>query len=110
MVANIATLEDLQQLRRELVEEIRTLLSERQPQGQGTKWLKSHQVMRLLAISPGTLQHLRVTGVIPFTKVGGVIFYDPQDIENMLQLRKQNVPASTSMDNLKVSWNREDNH
>jgi hypothetical protein len=90
MAATILTLEDLQDFKRELLTEIKAILSERQT-GSSTRWLKSHQVRRLLTVSPGTLQHLRVNGTLPFTKVGGVLFYDAQDIENMLQQRKQNI-------------------
>lgn len=52
------------------------------------KWLKSPDVRKLLNISAGTLQNLRVNKTIPFTKIGGVIFYDSDDIQKMLQSRK----------------------
>lgn len=93
MATNIITIEDLQDFKLELLEEIKRLLSERQSV-QPQRWLKSHQVRRLLTISPGTLQHLRVSGMLPFTKIGGVLYYDSQDIEKMLQERKQNTEAS----------------
>ncbi|MBL7858172.1 MAG: helix-turn-helix domain-containing protein [Cyclobacteriaceae bacterium] len=89
MATSIITLEDLENFKHQLLEEIKVLLSQRQQQ-QPQRWLKSHQVRRLLTISPGTLQHLRVKGMLPFTKVGGVIFYDLLDIEKMLLERKQN--------------------
>jgi hypothetical protein len=102
MAATILTIEDLQQFKRELIEEFRKLLSERQQAQTTSKWLKSHQVRRILTISPGTLQQLRVNGTLPFTKIGGVIYYDAQDIENMLQLRKQNVKVIDSKDALRI--------
>ncbi|MGC3947974.1 MAG: helix-turn-helix domain-containing protein [Chryseolinea sp.] len=89
MASNIITPEDLAVFKRELIDEIRKLLSERQ-QPQTQRWLKSHQVMRVLTVSPGTLQHMRVTGVLPFTKIGGVIYYDALDIEKMIVNNKQN--------------------
>jgi len=52
-----------------------------------TKWLKSHQVQRLLAISPGTLQTLRINGTIPYSKIGGTIFYNEEEIMNVLKSR-----------------------
>uniref|UniRef100_UPI004047A37D helix-turn-helix domain-containing protein n=1 Tax=Roseivirga sp. TaxID=1964215 RepID=UPI004047A37D len=52
------------------------------------KWLKSYEVRKLLDISPGTLQNLRVNGTLPFTKIGGVIYYDYTDIQSMLQSNK----------------------
>ena len=51
------------------------------------KWLKSHQVRKLLNISPGTLQTLRSNGTIPFTRIGGIIYYDSAAIEKMMLSR-----------------------
>jgi hypothetical protein len=88
MVTNIITIEDLQNFKKELLEEIKKLLAERSLNTSARKWLKSHEVRRLLTISPGTLQHLRVNGTLPFTKIGGVIFYDQDDVQKMLQDHK----------------------
>ena len=87
MAANIITLEDLQNFKKELIEEIKILLSQR-PATPIRKWLKSHEVRRLLTVSPGTLQNLRVNGTLPFTKIGGVIYYDYEDIQKMLEGHK----------------------
>ncbi|MEJ7681801.1 MAG: helix-turn-helix domain-containing protein [Segetibacter sp.] len=54
------------------------------------KWLKSYEVRRLLKISPGTLQTLKSTGVIPYTKIGGLHFYDYEDIQHLLESGKIN--------------------
>jgi hypothetical protein len=89
MAANIITPEDLQSFKKELIEEFKNLLSQRHTTP-ARKWLKSHEVRRLLTISPGTLQHLRVNGTLPFTKIGGVIYYDYEDIQKMLQEHKNN--------------------
>lgn len=89
MATTIITPEDLQQFKTDLLEEIRKIILQRQTQPV-RKWLKSHEVMRLLTVSPGTLQHLRVSGVLPFTKIGAVIFYDYEDIQKMLELHKSN--------------------
>lgn len=48
------------------------------------RWLKSNDVKELLGISHGKLQDLRDRGLIPFTKLGGVIFYDRIEIEKTL--------------------------
>ncbi len=101
MAANIVTVEDLENFKQEMLAEIEKLLSKHQSQP-ARKWLKSHQVMRMLAISPGTLQHLRLKGVLPFSKVGGVIYYDLDDIQQMLDDHKQhtdwNKPFMTKKD------------
>ncbi len=84
MPTEIVTTEDLQKLKIQLLNEFKILLKEHS--GQPTKkWLKSWEVRKLLGISPGTLQNLRVNGTLPFTKIGGIIFYDHNDIENMIQ-------------------------
>lgn len=48
------------------------------------RWLKSNDVKDLQGISHGKLQDLRDRGLILFTKLGGVIFYDRNEIEKML--------------------------
>ncbi|MEP2669078.1 MAG: helix-turn-helix domain-containing protein [Cyclobacteriaceae bacterium] len=89
MAANIVTVEDLEIFKEELLTEIQKLLSRRQTIP-ARKWLKSHDVRRLLMLSPGTLQNLRVNGTLPFTKIGGVIFYDYDDIQKMIEENKRN--------------------
>lgn len=79
-----ATVADLQQLKLELLREIKKL-SGVQPSLPQRPWLKSHEVRRLLKISHGTLQHLRDSGKLKFSKVGGIMFYDIKEIEKMLE-------------------------
>ena len=79
MAANIITSEDLEQFKWELLGNIKEYLDKREGkkenQAQDEKvWIKSHQVQRMLGISPGTLQTLRLNGTIPYSKVGGVLF------------------------------------
>ena len=50
------------------------------------KWLDVQQVCLRLSISKRTLQNLRDSGVLPSTKMGGKVFYKPEDIEKMLLL------------------------
>lgn len=84
MAATIITTEDLQEFKLELLDDIKQLLSTQS--GQVTKkWLKSPEVRDLLGISPGTLQNLRINGTLPYTKVGGVLYYDYQEIMQVLE-------------------------
>ena len=85
----LITVDDLLQFKKQLVEELLTALKS-QLNTIPKKWLKSHEVRRLLKISPGTLQTLKSSGIIPYTKIGGVHFYDYQDIEKVLQSGKIN--------------------
>ena len=83
MAANIITQDDLQKFKRELLEEIERLIKNLNGQP-SKKWLKSADVRKMLSISPGTLQNMRVNGTLPYTKIGGVIYYDYDDIKKML--------------------------
>ena len=84
MPANILTTEDLIEFKLDILQEIRKLLTEHG--GSGLKrYLKSSEVMELLKISPGTLQNLRINGTLPYSKIGGVIFYDMEDIKRVME-------------------------
>ena len=91
MSAQILTTDDLHEFKIELLEEIRQLLKEHRGEP-SKKWLKSYEVRKILNISPGTLQNLRLNGTLPYTKIGGVMYYDYADIQEMLQSRKQSQP------------------
>lgn len=81
--SQLITLDDLQQFQKEFFEKLDLALVSLKtitPK----KWMKSHEVRRMLKISPGTLQTLKATGVIPYTKIGGIHFYDYDDIQKIL--------------------------
>lgn len=79
----LITKEDLREFKGELLKEIEQLM---QPgQGQSKKWLKSAEVRKLLGISPGTLQNLRINGTLRFTKVGSIMYYKLEDINKILE-------------------------
>ena len=84
MPTEIVTTDDLREFKTELIKEFKQLLAVHHGQP-SKKWLKSYEVRKLLRISPGTLQNLRVNGTLPFTKIGGVIFYDSEDINRMMK-------------------------
>ncbi len=85
----LITVEDLQQFKKQLLEELLIALKS-QTGIVPKKWMKSHEVRRFLKISPGTLQTLKTSGIIPYTKVGGVHLYDFGDIEKVLESGKIN--------------------
>lgn len=98
MAAQIITLDDLEQFKWELLDLIKDQLDKKQDKKEDVKpdivWIKSHHVQRMLQISPGTLQNLRVNGTIPYSKVGGVLFYKKTDIERILEENMRNVEHS----------------
>ena len=87
MPAQILTTDDLREFKVDLIDEIKKLL--RQNGVQPVKQvLKSPDVRKLLHISPGTLQNMRINGSLPYTKIGGVIYYEYEDIQKMLSGNK----------------------
>ncbi|MBN2166748.1 MAG: helix-turn-helix domain-containing protein [Marinilabiliaceae bacterium] len=80
----IVSTEDLKEFKNELLSDIEKLLQNKTGPSL-KKWLKSSEVKELLKISPGTLQNLRVNGTLPYTKIGGTIYYDSDDIQTMLK-------------------------
>jgi len=83
MPAQILTTDDLRAFKIELLDEIRTLLKTTSSID-SKKYLKSAEVMKLLKVSPGTLQNLRINGTLPYTKIGGVILYARDEIKQVM--------------------------
>ena len=86
MPAHIITSEDLMIFKEELLDALQEVLQ--QPQSQQKRWLRSIEVREMLSISPGTLQNLRINGTLPFSKVGGVIYYP---LEGILRVLEENL-------------------
>ncbi|MFS4494726.1 helix-turn-helix domain-containing protein [Maribacter sp. 2308TA10-17] len=84
MPTSIITTDDLREFKMDLLDEMRKLLL-KQKNGGLKKYLKSSEVMEMLQISPGTLQNLRINGTLPYSKVGGIIFYDAQEIQTVME-------------------------
>jgi propanediol utilization protein len=83
MNLEVITKEDLKEFKNEMLSEIKQLM---QPgQGQSKQWLKSVEVRKLLKISPGTLQNLRINGTLRFTRIGSIMYYKQEDINKLLE-------------------------
>jgi len=63
--------------------EIKQLIQPKQEQSK--QWLKSVEVRKLLKISPGTLQNLRINGTLRFTRIGSLLYYKQEDINKLLE-------------------------
>ena len=87
MQLELVTKQDFQDLKNELLDEIRSIFN---PGQEKKEWLKSNDVMKLLGCSPGTLQNLRINGTLPFTKMGGTVYYNHADVIKMLNRNKRN--------------------
>ncbi len=88
MAVNLITQEDLQHFKKELFEELK-LLFQSKDIGPQKKWLKSYEVQKMLGISPGTMQNMRINGTISFTKIGGLTFYAYEDILKLMEDKKK---------------------
>lgn len=87
MPTSIITTDDLREFKMELLDDIKELLA-KQATGKIKKYLKSSDVMDLLQVSPGTLQNLRINGTLPYTKVGGIIYYDSEEIHKVMAVNR----------------------
>lgn len=83
MATEILTLDDLHNFKEELFRKLETIIPV--PTAARKKWLKSYEVREMLGISPGTLQNMRINGTISYTKIGGLAFYDYDDIIQLME-------------------------
>jgi hypothetical protein len=86
MAVQIITIEDLNEFRNLLLNDLKEIINSK-PQ-QSKQWLKSNEVRKLLNISPGTLQNLRINGTLSYTKIGGIMYYNHSDIDKLLNRNK----------------------
>jgi hypothetical protein len=82
MNVEVITKEDLQVFRLQLINDIRDIVQQKQPPTK--EWLRSSEVKKLLKISAGTLQNLRITGKLKSSKIGGIHFYKYSELETLL--------------------------
>ena len=83
MAIQVVTQEDLNEFRFLLLNDLKEIFKNKAVPTK--KWLKSNEVRELLNISNGTLQSFRIKGILSFTKIGGINFYDYQEIEKLLE-------------------------
>ena len=87
MNVDIATRQDLEALKNELLQEVKKML-DNQPKIK--KWLKSHEVKGILGCSDSTLQNLRMNGTLEFGRVGGTIYFPYDAVLRLLDDSKVN--------------------
>ncbi len=86
MNVEIITREELIEFRNLLLNDLKEIIQSK-PQ-QSKQWIKSNEVRKLLNISPGTLQNLRINGTLSYTKIGGIMYYNHSDIDKLLNRNK----------------------
>ncbi len=85
---NLATREDLELWKNEVLQEVKELIKSEIPLKE--KWVKSDRVMEVLECSTGTLQNLRQASKIEWSRIGGTLYYSLDSIMKVLEKNKQN--------------------
>lgn len=91
MKLEIITKTDLDRLKEDLIIEIRTQMKSNEKTKQ---WLRTSEVQKLLHVSSGTLHNMRSSGLLPYTTLGSIIYYDLDDIQKILIDNKKDVHES----------------
>lgn len=85
----LVTVEDLETFKQELLIGIRSLFVQHTSPAP-KKWMKTYEVRKLLDISRGTLNTLRNNGTIPSSKIGGIVYYDAEEVNRVFESKKRN--------------------
>ncbi len=79
----LVTIKDLERLKETLIEELKRVL--KPVSEKPKKWLKSAEVRQLLKLSPGSLQNLRIKGILHPKKIGGTYYYNADEVEGLFR-------------------------
>ncbi len=85
------TKEDLRQFRLLIIGDIRELLKERNQLSDGSEkeeWLRSKEIRRILSISAGTLQNLRIQEKVRYRKIMGSYYYNRLDLLELFKVEE----------------------
>lgn len=88
MPTEIITKDDLREFKEELIQDLKSLLFTAGKPDQ-KDWLRSSEVMKMLGIKATSLQTLRITRQLPYTKLGGTLYYERKDVEKALRANKR---------------------
>ncbi|MDP1728503.1 MAG: helix-turn-helix domain-containing protein [Bacteroidota bacterium] len=83
MQIDFITRADLLEFRNQLLTELKAIIISNEKPEPG-QYLKSGQVRKILNISAGTLQNLRITGKLHPTKIAGTLYYSLDEIQSLL--------------------------
>ena len=106
MTAQRIILNQLKYLREEFLDDLLDVLEQRRTTPR-RRWLKSHEVRRLLGISPNTLHRLRIKKLLPYSRVEGILFYDFYDVMYLLEQSRQGPPPPPPRKDPRMKWKGE---
>lgn len=86
MAVNILTTDDLNKFKEDLFIELRQILGKQTKQDttKQREWLRTKEVCRMIGISLSKLQYMRDNDEIKYTRIGGTIFYNAEEINKLL--------------------------
>lgn len=79
----IVTVAHLEKFKQNLLQEIKSLLEIKHNKPE--RWMKRAEALKLLQVSPGTLQTMRNNNLVKSKKIMGTIYYDREQIEELLK-------------------------
>lgn len=82
MSQELITKDDLEKFRQSLLNDLTSIM--KTSDNNADEWLRCSDVRKLLKISTGTIQNLRISGKLKSNKVGGIHFYKRSDVEKMI--------------------------
>lgn len=87
MKIDILTSQHLDDLKTEIINEMKTLIGCKSTE---QEWLKNKDVKKILGCSEGTLNNLRTSGMLPYSKISGTIYIRKSDLNKLFE---QNINA-----------------
>jgi hypothetical protein len=81
---NLATREDFELFKQDVLAEVTRLIAERLNDTTQNDWLRSSEVLEKLNISSATLHNLRKNGTISYSKIGSIYYHKREDILKIL--------------------------
>lgn len=80
--------EDLEIFRIRLLDDIKKIVNQDLKKEVQPEWLKSGEVRKMLKVSPGTLQNLRISGRIKPVKIEGTWYYSLAEIKALFAVKE----------------------
>ena len=75
-----------------LITELKDFIKKELANSNKTKrWLRTKETLEYLGISASQLESLKARNLLPYTKLGGVVYYDIEDIDRIMEENKWDV-------------------
>lgn len=72
----------------DILERIESLLTHHE-KSSNKKWLRTKETAKYLNISTTQVHELKRNGILPFSKIGGTLYFKKQDIDQLLEANKR---------------------